>query len=255
MAALVSWIIAAAMYVAGLVLGYPIPREALIAVLLIGTVGLSLTAHKIAAAIIRYVANLLAREEEDIFLSLEEEDFPPSRDELFLVWILVRHIVAKTTPDVKRVALFADTGELNPDYMIGDVPSTDLYAMTPESVEGWGRVKAIYYSEGGIAVVLETEAIRELAKAIEKGGGEKIVIESEDQLALLYDIAKKVYKARYPDADDLLAAYVAYKAIRALADEGIIEASEPLLSLLPYENEDIRKKVIAQVQEEELASR
>ncbi len=235
--------IASGAYAAGMIAGRQLSVEAIAAIFIASTILVFALAKYIAGLIVRAILNVVNEPSLEV-LDFGEEYLDINEDQLYYAWMLVNRIVREAAPHARTVLVTIDTGELQYEY-----PEA-AYEETVKNVDSTGRVKAILYGDGAVRIVLDTDAAVRIAKAVEKGGGEKAVVADEETLVTLYEIAKKAYKVTYNASEDI-AAYTAYKTILKLVREGVVEVPGNMLDILPFEAAELRERIIAQVKEEE----
>ena len=246
MSAVAGWIIATGVYAGGLVLGRELSPRVVIGIALAVAAILVAAADKIAILLARQVGKLVV--DIDEFESLyEEPEYDNDPEVSYLLGVFINNVISRVIPGA-RVILQDNNGRVIFD------PSVDVLGQererNPTSVQGMRPIRAIHYHGNIIGIVMDPEAFNPLAEAIRRGDGEKVVFQHEDEIVVLYDIVKKAYLAKYPESSNEMAAYIAYKTILTLAKEDVIEAPPHLLNILPFENQEIRARIIEQVREE-----
>ncbi len=238
-----GWMIAVGVYAAALLAGMSVPVEAILAVFAASTLIVFVLARRLALLVVKYVANIVISEvDSELFGEVEDN---VNEEELYLAWLLVDRIAREAAPGARRITLTVDAGDAHYSYPEPE----ELEDASPRNVEASGRVRAVMYSGGRLEILLAPDTVRRLARAVESGMGEKAVIRDEETLVAAYEIAKKAHKVAY-GASDEIAAYAAYKAILRLVDSGVLEVDESLLEILPFEAQELRERILAQVKEE-----
>lgn len=249
-AALAGWITASALYVAGIAFGIGVSSTLLLTTAIIVAATIALFSDFIAVSLARYILNLITNDVEETL----KPDYTPKTEgvqDYFLIKSFIRTLVEPAIPDIAdvKIVVEGDMDSLN-DLMMDPVTVEEIEELFPAAVDGWGYVTTIYYANGNLIVLLDQQVARTLRNTIERGDGEKAIIHGNEELVQIYDIVKKAYITRYPDSSNLMAAYVAYKTIRHLINSGLIEVPRDLINNLPYEPEEIKAKVLQQIEEE-----
>lgn len=239
---LAGWLVFSALYLSDILLGIHTSTTFKITSSLLVATFTALFSDFIAIALARRLLSMVSDE-------IEEETEPESPlggerlENKFLLKSFIKMLIEPALPDIADVKIVID-GDLE---ILDDEELDDLL---PSSVDGWGYVTAIYYSNGNLIVLLDSQVASILMETIERGNGDKAVVARNEELVYMYDIIKRAYLTRYPESNDLIAAYVAYKTIQRLIEEGLIEVPRELLENMPYEPEDVRRKILDQIREE-----
>lgn len=248
--ALAGWIASSALYVAGVALGIHISSTLLLLTAFGTAVMVALFSDFIAISLAKYILSLIANDVEDISKPESGTRVEDIEDQ-FLIKSFIKMLVEPAIPDIVdvKIVIEGDNNSLD-DLMLDPMLLEELEELLPTAVDGWGYVTAIYYTNGNLIVMLDPQVARLLMNTIERGDDEKVVITRNEELVQIYDIVKRAYLTRYPSADGTMAAYIAYKTIKQLINNGLIEVPKELVSNMPYEPEEIRVKVLEQIREE-----
>ncbi len=110
-----------------------------------------------------------------------------------------------------------------------------------------GQVRAVTGEGGRITVNIDVKSFRALAASIKDG--EQLVVRDRAALEALYSLAKALSEAIH-GSDNPMKVYIAYKAIRALEERGALKIEPELKARLPLEDEETRRRIREQVEEE-----
>jgi hypothetical protein len=159
-------------------------------------------------------------------------------DETMLkVWALTKSILERLTRKALNpvIVVYSDDGVPEAVYP-SDAP---IYI----DEEPRGGVEASL-EDKHVTVMISYDYYVKLVEATREG--ESFRVRSEEELRVLYELAKKLAVAL--GQSGAIAAYSAYKALMKLASEGVIEVPESMLEKLPFEPEDVRRMVREQVE-------
>jgi len=109
------------------------------------------------------------------------------------------------------------------------------------------QVRAVSGESGKITVNLDVRSFKALAASVREG--EQVVIKDRGSLEALYSLAKALSEAIH-GSDNPMKVYIAYKAIKALEEKGVIRIEPELKARLPLEDEETRRRIREQVEEE-----
>jgi hypothetical protein len=182
-------------------------------------------------------------DEDDEDLSAADYDVDYSTESLFLVHSLVESLAKEMFRGFSSVVVEAylpDALLVYPEPSDEEVPQG---FSEPDGAEAVAEEKRL-------RVMLDERHYASLARVVSRGEGEKGVIESEDELRALYDVAKAIALSNIDD--EALAAYAAYKALVKMIRAHRLTVPERLRDLLPFEDRDLRRRVREQVAEEGL---
>jgi len=182
-------------------------------------------------------------DEDDEDLSAADYDAGYSTESLFLVHSLVESLAKEMFRGFSSVVVEAylpDALLVYPEPSDEEVPQG---FSEPDGAEAEAEEKRL-------RVMLDERHYASLTRVVSRGEGEKGVIESEDELRALYDVAKAIALSNIDD--EALAAYAAYKAIVKMIRAHRLAVPERLRDLLPFEDRDLRRRVREQVAEEGL---
>jgi len=185
----------------------------------------------------------MEEDEDDEDLSAADYDAGYSTESLFLVHSLVESLAKEMFRGFSSVVVEAylpDALLVYPEPSDEEVPQG---FSEPDGAEAVAEEKRL-------RVMLDERHYASLARVVSRGEGERGVIENEDELRALYDVAKAIALSNIDD--EALAAYAAYKAIVKMIRAHRLAVPERLRDLLPFEDRDLRRRVREQVAEEGL---
>lgn len=246
-AGIAGWVIASLLYLTGVILHVTIPLILILTVGVAVALVIGFLIDRLAIGLARYLLDLVSLEEE----FEEENEQSESPIEAFLVKSLVRAIATEVIPDIDEViVLIGDeasdiTGLLDPELL--DTIIEDMFADYPDA---WHNTLTISIINNKLLVILDNYTARLLDRILKSGGEEQAKISNFEELKIIYYLIKKIYLTKYPEANDTMAAYVAYKIILKMIKDNILVIPVELLDKLPIEPDSIRRKVLAQIRDE-----
>ncbi len=173
-----------------------------------------------------------------------DDDVYGHEDSVFLVHALVNDVAREMFKEIRStiIEVYApDTLMVYPEPD-GVEEEEGLYgAGEPDGVE------AVIKGER-LTVKLDARYFSRLAEIVERGEGEVAVVDGEEELRVVYDVAKTIAGSAIDD--DAFAAYTAYKALLRMIRSRRLAVPERLRDLLPFEDRDLRIRVRQQVAEE-----
>ncbi|MEB3847065.1 MAG: hypothetical protein GSR74_03715 [Desulfurococcales archaeon] len=222
----------------------------LILILVVGVIFalvLGFLIDRLAIGLARYLLDLVSLEEE-----FEGENEPSeSPIEAFLVKSLVRAMAMETIPDIDDVIVLIG-GEASDvtDLLDPELLDTIIEDVFPDYPDSWYNNLTISIINNKLLIILDNHTAKILDRILKSGGEEQAKISNFEELKILYYLIKKIYLAKYPEASDAMAAYVAYKIILKTIKNNILILPAELLEKLPIEPDNIRSKVLAQIRDE-----
>ncbi len=209
-------------------------------------VALAAIARRIHDWLAYFVSELLGDKEDDEVeeeVGLEYSGYE-HEDSLFLVHALVSGLAREMFKQIRSTTLevyLPDTLLIYPEP--GDEEEAEgLYeGSEPDGVEAVQRGERLI-------IRLDSRHFARLAEAVERGEGEATVVEDEDELRALYDVAKVIAESAMDD--EAFASYAAYKTLLRMIRSRRLSVPERLRDLLPFEERELRRRVREQVAEE-----
>ncbi len=179
--------------------------------------------------------------------SMEERWLDIDSEDMVKLWGLVEGIASKLSNRRLNTAVVVVSEEglpeaAYPDYapiIIDDYDGDYDYEVSVSVADDW----VIVYLRIDVAAAL-VDALRE---------GDRLEAGDEEILRSAYDIAKGIAMAIGQSED--LAAYSAYKALLKLIKEGYIVAPDSLVAAMPFEPDDVKRRVKEQVRLESEADK
>ncbi len=222
----------------------------LILILVVGVIFalvLGFLIDRLAIGLARYLLDLVSLEEE--FEGENERSESPI--EAFLVKSLVRAMAMETIPDIDDVIVLIG-GEASDvtDLLDPELLDTIIEDVFPDYPDSWYNNLTISIINNKLLIILDNHTAKILDRILKSGGEEQAKISNFEELKILYYLIKKIYLAKYPEASDAMAAYVAYKIILKTIKNNILILPAELLEKLPIEPDNIRSKVLAQIRDE-----
>ena len=222
----------------------------LILILVVGVIFalvLGFLIDRLAIGLARYLLDLVSLEEE--FEEGNERSESPI--EAFLVKSLVRAMAMETIPDIDDVIVLIG-GEASDvtDLLDPELLDTIIEDVFPDYPDSWYNNLTISIINNKLLIILDNHTAKILDRILKSGGEEQAKISNFEELKILYYLIKKIYLAKYPEASDAMAAYVAYKIILKTIKNNILILPAELLEKLPIEPDNIRSKVLAQIRDE-----
>ncbi len=202
---------------------------------------------RLAIGLARYLLDLVSLEEE----FEGEDEQPESPIEAFLVKSLVRAIAFQVIPDIDDViVLIGDEASGVADLLDPEILDTIIEDLLPDYQDAWHNTLTISIINNKLLIILDNYTARILDRILKNGGEDQAKINNFEELKILYNLIKKIYLTKYPETNEAMAAYVAYKIILKMIKDNILILPAELLDKLPIEPDSIRRKVLAQIHDE-----
>ena len=230
----------------GVILHVTIPLLLILAVGIIIALVIGFLIDRLAIGLARYLLDLVSIEEFE-----EENEEYDSPIEAFLVKSLIRTIAKEVIPSIDEVVvLIGDEASDITDLLDPEILDTIIEELFPDYPDTWYGTLTISIINNKLLIILDNYTAKILDRILKSGGEEQAKINNFDELKIIYYLIKKIYLAKYPEASDAMAAYVAYKIILKLIKNNILILPVELLDKLPIEPDSIRRKVLAQIRDE-----
>ncbi|MGC9209945.1 MAG: hypothetical protein ACP5FT_01565 [Acidilobus sp.] len=177
-------------------------------------------------------------------VNLDEDYVDGDEDSLFLVYALVNDMSRQIFKDLKSIYVevyLPDSLFIYPEPYEDEDQSEFFQSDFVEGVQASLR-------DGRLIVRMDGRVYARLVNVVERGEGEVGVIEDEDELRALYEVAKAVAEAGIDEEG--FASYAAYKALLKMMRQHRLSVPERLRDLLPFEDRELRRRIREQVAEE-----
>lgn len=133
-------------------------------------------------------------------------------------------------------------------YIYPENYGDDVYRLVDN--ETYEDIVVAKAGEKNYLVILSEDVVESLYQMALNGSGERLVVETSDQLELIYSIARSMAKAHLGDSSDAYIDYVAYKAVVKLVLRGVIVAPKGVLERIPNIDRETMSRIKKQVDEE-----
>jgi len=166
---------------------------------------------------------------------------------MLLAWGLAKSLVGEIAGRSWSVYVAAHDGGVI-YYVYPENYGEDVYKLVDEDV--LEDITVARAGEKSYLVILSEDVVETLYHMAMEGSGERLVVETRDQLELVYRLAKSIAKAHLGNPPEAYIDYVAYKTVVKLALKDIIKAPQEMLDKIPDIDSDTMKRIKRQVDEE-----
>ncbi len=177
----------------------------------------------------------------------ETLDFPD--EHLLYVWGLASSIQREISPSKKLNTYIVVIDEGFPVEIYPYPSENDAIDLNDLTSSEDFSFKAEIRDDRTAIIYVPLDVFESLAKACERGEGERIKIEKDYEAIALYHLAKTI-ASMYEDKNDVLLSYLAYKAILKLRNKGVVQVTDEVLDELPLGDSKTKLLIRRQVSEE-----
>jgi hypothetical protein len=166
---------------------------------------------------------------------------------MLLTWGFAKSLIGEIAGRGRSVYVAAhDEGVIY--YIYPENYGDDVYKLVDK--DAYEDVAVAKAGERSYLVILSEDVVESLYQMALNGSGERLVVETNDQLELIYAIARSMAKAHLGDSSDAYIDYVAYKAVVKLALKGVIAVPKSMLERIPNIDSDTMSRIKRQIDEE-----